>query len=45
MWARGYFCGTVGQVDEDTIRPLMAKNLRKMAKSPQPVKKVSVKQG
>ena len=20
MWARGYFCGTVGQVDEETIR-------------------------
>ena len=20
MWARGYFCGTVGQVDEDTIK-------------------------
>ncbi len=20
MWARGYFCGTVGQVDEETIK-------------------------
>ena len=20
MWARGYFCGTVGNVDEETIR-------------------------
>ena len=20
MWARGYFCGTVGQIDEETIR-------------------------
>ena len=28
-----------------TIRPLMAENLRKMAKSPQDVKIVSVKRG
>ena len=27
------------------IRPLMAENLRKMAKSPQAIKKVRVKQG
>ena len=20
MWARGYFCGTVGEVDEETIK-------------------------
>lgn len=20
MWGRGYFCGTVGEVDEETIR-------------------------
>ena len=33
MWARGYFCGTVGQVDEETIRKYVEEQGNEEAKN------------